>query len=120
MPHLLQKALLDTLALPACQRFGLDQVALFHTNLEGLSVRRVSGNHDNMGRFLVAMETVSLCVSLAPGKAGLAIPREGWKLILQGPSATRGAGEPHASSWPSPLSPMGCLFSASERMSGGG
>ena len=92
MPHVLQEALLDTLALPACQCFGLDQVALFHPNLEGLSVHRVSGNHDNMGLFLVAMETVSLCVRLAPGKAGLAIPRGGWKLIFQCPSATRGGG----------------------------
>ena len=56
MPHLLQEALPDTLALSACQLFGLDQVALSYTNLEGLSVHRVSGNHDNMGRFLVAME----------------------------------------------------------------
>lgn len=92
MPHLLQEALLDTLTLPACQRFGLDQVALFHTNLEGLSVRRVSGNHDNMGRFLVAMETVSLCVRLAPGKAGLAIPRWGLEAHLPRPICHSGRG----------------------------
>lgn len=120
MPHLLQEALPDTLALPACQLFGLDQVTLSYTNLEGLSVHRMSGNHDNMGHFLVAMETYELVLRLAPGKAGLAIPRGGWKLILQGPSVTWGSGEPRASSWPSPLSSMGCSFSAPERTNGGG
>lgn len=64
MPHLLQEALPDTLALPACQLFGLDPVVLFYTNLEGLSVCRVSGNHDNMGCFLVAMETCELVLRL--------------------------------------------------------
>ena len=58
MPHLLQEALPDTLALPACQGLDLDQVAPSHTNVEGgLFLGRVSGNHDNMGCFLVTVET---------------------------------------------------------------
>lgn len=99
MPHFLQEALPDTLALPACQLFGLDQVALSYTNLEGLSVHRVSGNHDNMGRFLVAMETYELVLRLAPGKAGLAIPR--------GAGSSSSRAHPSLGEGGSPVSPRG-------------
>lgn len=56
---------------------------------------RVSGNHDNMGCFLVAMETCELVLRLAPEQSWLGYSTWGWKLILQGPSITRD-GEPPA------------------------
>lgn len=113
MPHLLQEALPDTLALSACQGLGLDQVAPSHTNAEGsLWVGGVA----TMTTWVASLSPWRL-VGSAPGKAGLATPCGDWQLILQGPSP--GQGEPPASPWPRPLCPVGCSFSAPGRVGGG-